>query len=446
MILNVLSSIKSTASAIPLPGVGSLVANGILYVVLQKLRPTGEATPSCIARVMLRAFQALSTAYWMDMPIPMLWAAGAGLVIGRREEEARIVRSIKDRAYEDDEYAKMIEELRPWSQQKPYKTNAKPRSWGSRRRLNASGKLELQRTAERRMSETRAHMLPDTTPIFKLFAETFSSRLCDPEQLSSSSSEAVLRITSNTELDMPTRNHLITLRRLAERYVIYERRASCVDDINRAIDWVCSQRNKTIRLLWINAHGSPVGILLQKNQIPSPDLGLIHFSRLAPRATIFLDSCQLGQSPSKEMASALEGFPSPAEFVKLAAGPHRRVFAAMENIHSSSSKLLDPISCTFAFYKKIQPYTMSKEERLRLEREAEKRQCSADSLWLNYVDHKQPITMEPLYEPAVSKLLAWRNRFSSANHHPQSEETRIRRGINQVVQAVYRLFCCCRKR
>lgn len=113
--------------------------------------------------------------------------------------------------------------------------------------------------------------------------------------------------------------------------------------INRQIDELFA-KNTPADLLILRMHGSPTGIRSSENEIikSSPcclstndfDVRAIHYSKLAPDATIVLDACSTGKDPSEE--TDITTFPSLAEWVQVYAGPNRKVVAALKNTTEES--------------------------------------------------------------------------------------------------------------
>lgn len=154
------------------------------------------------------------------------------------------------------------------------------------------------------------------------------------------------RLDHNGAIETPSVRELATWRDLTQKYSLHVENVSSIEEINQAIEKVISQ-GKQIKLLWMNIHGSPKGVLLDARKMTmGSELRQIQFSKLTPDATIFLASCSTGGQAYPKKRAAL----NVAEWVKLAAGKGRRVFAPKIDMDYQSYKLLDVDHRLFAIY------------------------------------------------------------------------------------------------
>lgn len=427
------NTVNDAVREMPLPGIGSLIANGLAIFVLQDFRPRGTAHHRRAQRVVLRALQCATTAYWMSLPFSPLTAAGVGLMLSGIGEWRDMRQKARDGVWYRKRRETLADVFQPWVAQKQQLAAARASKRGKHPLMSESHRLKLQLAAEARMQETQACLAFDANPTLKVLTRVFQRYRYSLEEATPGTSEAVLRIMTsedyNCAYDLPTYRQFTVLRRLAMRYIIYERRVSSITDINRAIDWVRSEKNKTIKLLWICAHGYPGGMAFSEDLTTGSDLRAIHLSKLAPQAAIWLDSCSTGTCPSS-------GSLSPAEWIKLAAGPYRHVFAPTKDSSSSSLELLDANSCAVAMYEDKVWTAAGKEKKRVLEKLRSTRQYHLfSSLAANDIDQSKPIVVEPLFVPTVRKFLKW-----------EAVLARRREQIDQIKQAIWRAFCCGRKR
>lgn len=109
---------------------------------------------------------------------------------------------------------------------------------------------------------------------------------------------------------------------------------SSAKDINAAIDQI-NARGQKVQILWVNAHGNSRGMRLVKwitssesknpllrvleKVLPKNNIDSIHFSKLAPKADIVLESCSIGAENPDHLSFA--------EWAQIHAGRNRNVHA-----------------------------------------------------------------------------------------------------------------------
>jgi hypothetical protein len=419
--------------AIPMPGLSALAVNSVAIWILQELKPTGTGYAKSITRMVLRSLQFSITTFLMSIPASPFTAAGVGLVmsaanewyaarqksyyetISRRHRE-QMAQQVLQRAEQEQQLAKAIAKKK-WEQ-------------APNTQLDQLQRLRLQAAADARINETRACVSADSTERFKFLAEFLGQHQWVPyypEKLMQGTSEAVLRVITTHDdvgaFDQACYTEHTILWRLAMRYIIYEKRVSSVAEINRAIDWV-REKNKTIKLLWMGAHGNRNGMAFSERTTQGRGLQGIHFHKLDPRAAIWLHSCKTGARPNGDKLS-------PAEWTKLKAGAHRRVFAPIEVTHSMCFELLDTERCTVAIYELGTGESMT---RILSRQPNPSAQTVID--WTQLVpDYSKPTTVEPDFEPTIKRFMKHEKPFLQ---RPSL--------ISLIARAIRKVFCCRRPR
>ena len=219
---------------------------------------------------------------------------------------------------------------------------------------------------------------------------------------------AVLRVTAEDDYNggfKPNFGESEVLRKLSKSYTVYEMRVSSIPDINEAIEWV-RLKKKTIQLLWLRAHGSSKGMAFSKKRTQGVSLSQIDYSKLAPDAAIWLQSCSTGASPRPFCLS-------PAEHVKLAAGPDRRVFAPNEITGCDALELVDPETREIKFYKR--------------------RAKTTKELMYGNFDREKLITAEPTFKGAQKKIRALTTKSKPIG---SSCGQRLSRFVRKIAQAL----------
>lgn len=196
------------------------------------------------------------------------------------------------------------------------------------------------------------------------------------------------------------------LRQLSKKYIIYKRTVSSVADINKVIDWIKSEKNKTIQLLWIRAHGSPTTVCFSKELTQGVSLSGIDYFKLASHATIWLQSCSTGANPGTFKLSV-------AEHVKLAAGPHRKVFAPSGITSTDAFELVDSDTCTPKIYASS---------------------LNVEHLMYGNFDCDKLITVEPTVKSAKQKL-------SALTSKSKQKRQGFGQRIVQIIRTIARTIC-----
>lgn len=140
-----------------------------------------------------------------------------------------------------------------------------------------------------------------------------------------------------------SKDNMAVFREIAKDHSIIAARTFESVTINRQIDELFA-KNTPADLLILRMHGSPNGISSSENETikSSPcclstndfDVRAIHYSKLAPDATIVLHACSTGKDPSEE--TVITAIPSLAEWVQVYAGPNRKVVAAIKDTTKDS--------------------------------------------------------------------------------------------------------------
>lgn len=425
---------------LPTSGIGQIVADGAVLLILQRLRPRGQGHSKSAMRIAMRALQCATTTYVISIPSP-LTAAGIGGVMSAIGEWRTACRETRLAATDQKVSALLVEQVEKYIACEHQ--FAKVQAQKKQQHICPSQRFRLQAAAEARIKETLAHVAADSTQMLKVLADFLARHSwphLSPEGLSQGTSEAVLRLVGTYDpSDCISVRRCTIFRRLAMRYVIYERWVSSVDDINRAIDWARTEKNKRIKLLWISAHGCDEGMALTEKLVPGIALQKIHFSRLDPQASVWLDGCAMGVRPANFLLS-------PAEWIKLEAGPFRRVFASTKNIKATSLELVDVEHCIPAMYDTYDETSDDYDDHLRNVSKSQKKALKRFPFIeaFDLVDRSNPTLVEPRYVPAVKQFKRQEDIFMMCEAMEREASWGYR--FLRITQAVRRAFCCgCRR-
>lgn len=157
--------------------------------------------------------------------------------------------------------------------------------------------------------------------------------------------EAVLLLKSpfdGTATDVVSPFYLKTFQELSLHYALIRHEVASVEECNQAIQ-ATVDLGKKIKLLYFKTHGNKLSHLyLGEQEVDGPSMCQLRFDLLEPDATILLSACKAG--------APLENSPNMAEWIQLAAGPERIIYAAKTTIYGDI-KLIDATQRTFKLYR-----------------------------------------------------------------------------------------------